>query len=88
MVCLTSKKKATSSGLAFFSDRKVDSLTRRIGNSKLRDLVVGIDIALRSRLLTRTDTEISQRLLVPGLRSVQVSADEAADYIKGIRDAQ
>ncbi|KAJ0103941.1 hypothetical protein J7T55_010958 [Diaporthe amygdali] len=76
------ERRATSSGLAFFSDRKVDSLTRRIGNSKLRDLVVGIDTALRSRLLTRTDTEISQCLLVPGLRSVQVSADEAAVYIK------
>ncbi|KAG6355169.1 hypothetical protein INS49_004250 [Diaporthe citri] len=74
-------RRATSSGLAFFSERKVELLTRKIGNSRLRDLIVGIDTALRSGLLTQTDTEISQSLLLSGLRSVQVSPDEAAIYI-------
>lgn len=79
---------ATSSGLAFFSERKVDLLVRRIGNSRLRDLIVGIDTALRSSLLTRTDTEISQSLLISGLRLVQVTPEEAAIYVKGTYNAQ
>ncbi|KAF3392675.1 hypothetical protein F1880_008625 [Penicillium rolfsii] len=40
-----------SSGLAFFSDKKIDSLAKRLGNPQIRDLVAQIDNAIRMRLL-------------------------------------
>ncbi|KAH6869509.1 fungal-specific transcription factor domain-containing protein [Thelonectria olida] len=73
-------QRVTSSGLAFFSDHKVECLARTIGNSRLRELVNDIDIALRSRLLTRADVQIAHLSRVH--HQPQISADEATVYIQ------
>jgi hypothetical protein len=39
-----------SSGLAFFSEQKVTSLTQKIGNTRLQDIVKKLDDYIASRL--------------------------------------
>ncbi|KAH6646395.1 hypothetical protein BKA67DRAFT_584174 [Truncatella angustata] len=73
-------RRVTSSGLAFFSNYKVEGLVQRIGNPRLRELVNEVDGALRFRLLKRADVQLAT------LRGVQyealVTSDEAVVYIQ------
>ena len=48
-----------SSGLAFFSEKRVDSLVKRLGHIQVRDLVQQIDKTIRTRLLSRPGKDIS-----------------------------
>nr|XP_001391078.2 hypothetical protein ANI_1_628054 [Aspergillus niger CBS 513.88] len=41
----------TSSSLAFFTERRINSLSHRLGNDRLRELVEAIESVIRSRLL-------------------------------------
>ncbi|KAJ9156664.1 Fungal specific transcription factor [Pleurostoma richardsiae] len=74
-------QRVPSSGLAFFSDHKVDGLVQKIGNSRLRELVNAMDIALRSRLLTRADNELARLRFGKGHPRTQITAHEAAVFI-------
>ncbi|KAK1851791.1 fungal specific transcription factor [Colletotrichum chrysophilum] len=75
-------KIAPSSGLAYFSDQKVDQLVQRIGDSRIRDLVNGIDAALQSSILTRTDEVLSRLGSERRCPPVRIPADESRLYIR------
>ncbi|KAF0330649.1 fungal specific transcription factor [Colletotrichum asianum] len=70
-------RRAPSSGLAYFSDQKVDQLVQRIGDSRIRDLVNGIDAALQSSILTRTDEVLSRLGSERRCPPVRIPADES-----------
>ncbi|KAF4477535.1 Fumonisin cluster-specific transcription factor FUM21 [Colletotrichum fructicola Nara gc5] len=74
-------RRAPSSGLAYFSDQKVDQLVQRIGDSRIRDLVNGIDAALQSSILTRTDEVLSRLGSERRCPPVRIPADESRLYI-------
>ncbi|BCS19465.1 Zn(II)2Cys6 transcription factor [Aspergillus puulaauensis] len=70
-----------SSGLAFFSEKRVDSLVKRLGHTQVRDLIQQIDKSIRTRLLSRPGKDIS----LYSLASVQpelVIYPEAASHIQ------
>jgi hypothetical protein len=46
-----------TSGLAFFSDRKINSLVERLGSDEIRHLVYQIDDAIKMRLLARSSSD-------------------------------
>ncbi|KAL4868033.1 hypothetical protein BDV12DRAFT_186179 [Aspergillus spectabilis] len=48
-----------SSGLAFFSEKRVDSLVKRLGDTHVRELVHQIDQTIRTHLLARPGKYIS-----------------------------
>ncbi|CAI0643284.1 unnamed protein product, partial [Colletotrichum noveboracense] len=73
---------APSSGLAYFSDQKVDQLVQRIGDSRIRDLVNGIDAALQSNILTRTDEVLSRLGSERRCPPVRIPADESRLYVR------
>ncbi|OJZ82293.1 hypothetical protein ASPFODRAFT_64327 [Aspergillus luchuensis CBS 106.47] len=49
----------TSSSLAFFTERRINSLSHRLGNDRLRELVETIESVIRSRLLAEGPSSIS-----------------------------
>ncbi|KAL3256621.1 hypothetical protein ABHI18_007455 [Aspergillus niger] len=49
----------TSSSLAFFTERRINSLSHRLGNDRLRELVEAIESVIRSRLLAEGPSAIS-----------------------------
>ncbi|KAJ5197705.1 hypothetical protein N7449_008184 [Penicillium cf. viridicatum] len=69
-----------SSGLAFFSDKKVESLVKRLGNAEIRDLVHQIDNAIRMRLLANSNNDITSVNIVGPLASEQPSSAELKSY--------
>lgn len=71
-----------SSGLAFFSDAKVDSLVQRTNNEELRYLVDVIDTTLQTRLLKRADAEFSTLCLSGSQCQVSLVPEEAPIYLK------
>ncbi|KAK2751490.1 fungal specific transcription factor, partial [Colletotrichum kahawae] len=72
----------TRSGLAYFSDQKVDQLVQRIGNSRIRELINGIDAALQSSILTRTDEVLSRLGSERRCHPIRIPADESGLYIR------
>lgn len=71
-----------SSGLAFFSDAKVDSLVQRTNNNELRYLIDVIDTTLQTRLLKRADAEFSKMCLSRSQCQEFLLPEEAPIYIK------
>ncbi|PYH69236.1 Zn(II)2Cys6 transcription factor [Aspergillus vadensis CBS 113365] len=49
----------TSSSLAFFTEHRINSLSHRLGNDRLRELVENIESVIRSRLLAEGPSSIS-----------------------------
>ncbi|KAL4783737.1 fungal-specific transcription factor domain-containing protein [Aspergillus varians] len=70
-----------SSGLAFFSEKRVDSLVKRLGHTHLRDLVHEIDKTIRTRLLARPDKDISLYSLAK-IQAELLIDPEAASHIQ------
>jgi hypothetical protein len=71
-----------SSGLAFFSDAKVDSLVQRTNNNELRYLIDVIDTTLQTQILKRADAEFSELCLSKSQRQVFLLPEEAPIYLK------
>ncbi|KAL4920594.1 hypothetical protein BDW62DRAFT_215853 [Aspergillus aurantiobrunneus] len=69
------------SGLAFFSEKRVDSLVKRLGHTRVRDLVHQIDQKIRTRLLTRPDRDVSLYSLAKTQTEI-VLDPEAASHIQ------
>ncbi|KAL2815129.1 fungal-specific transcription factor domain-containing protein [Aspergillus granulosus] len=70
-----------SSGIAFFSSKRVDSLVKRLGNTHLRELVHQIDKTIRTRLLARPEKEISLYSLVKSPIQLEIDPD-ATNHIQ------
>lgn len=70
-----------SSGLAFFSQRKIDSLTKRLGNPRLRQLVDSVEDLVRSRLSDQVKAD-PWRSRYRALEPVHISKDETQDFIQ------
>ncbi|KAL3441412.1 hypothetical protein BJX65DRAFT_313852 [Aspergillus insuetus] len=64
-----------SSGIAFFSPRRVDSLVKRLGNTHLRELIHQIDKTIRTRLLARPEKEISLYSLANAHTELEIDSD-------------
>ncbi|CEL03534.1 hypothetical protein ASPCAL04688 [Aspergillus calidoustus] len=64
-----------SSGIAFFSPKRVDSLVKRLGNTHLRELVHQIDRTIRTRLLARPEKEISLYSLAKVQTELEIGSD-------------
>ncbi|KAE8331069.1 cytochrome P450 [Aspergillus sergii] len=47
-----------SSNLAFFSEKKIQSLTQKLGNSRLKELVDGIEAVIEDRVTARGATSV------------------------------
>ncbi|KAL2829060.1 fungal-specific transcription factor domain-containing protein [Aspergillus pseudoustus] len=67
-----------SSGVAFFSAKRVDSLVKRLGNTHLRELVHQIDKTIRTRLLARPEKEISLYSLAKAPAELELDPDAAS----------
>ncbi|OJJ61752.1 hypothetical protein ASPSYDRAFT_128692 [Aspergillus sydowii CBS 593.65] len=70
-----------SSGLAFFSEKRVDSLVKRLGHTQVRDLVQQIDKTIRTRLLSRPGKDISLYSLA-SIQTELVIYPEAESHIQ------
>ncbi|KAJ0413181.1 hypothetical protein BJY00DRAFT_306504 [Aspergillus carlsbadensis] len=68
-------KAIPSSGIAFFSPKRVDSLVKRLGNTHLRELVHQIDKTIRTRLLARPEKEISLYSLAKAHPELEIDSD-------------
>ncbi|KAL2865091.1 uncharacterized protein BJX67DRAFT_359229 [Aspergillus lucknowensis] len=66
-----------SSGIAFFSPKRVDSLVKRLADTRLEDLIHQIDKTIRTRLLARPEREISLYTLAKA--PTQLEVDPEAD---------
>lgn len=71
-----------SSGLAFFSDAKVDSLVQRTNNNELRYLIDAIDTTLQTNLLKRADAEFSKLYLSRSQCQEFLLPEEAPIFLK------
>ncbi|KAF9889631.1 hypothetical protein FE257_007139 [Aspergillus nanangensis] len=74
-------QRVPSSGIAFFSNARIDSLIGKLGNTRLKDLVHQVDGAIRLGLLGRSDTEFSRTSLDDAQHPEQVPENEARLYI-------
>ncbi|PLB50916.1 hypothetical protein P170DRAFT_406346 [Aspergillus steynii IBT 23096] len=79
-------KQVSSSGIAFFSEERIQSLTRVIGNSRLRDLIHQMDLTIRTRLLARSDHEVTQSPLNRAPNPDTIPLKQAEAYIKSYFD--
>lgn len=59
----------------------MNSLCTRLGNTKLRDVIYQVDNTIRTRLVTRSDTEIPQAGLTQLAPREPVPVHEALAYI-------
>ncbi|KAJ5354050.1 hypothetical protein N7541_006614 [Penicillium brevicompactum] len=69
-----------SSGLAFFSEKKLESLVKRLGSSEIRELVHQIDNEIRTRFLASTNNDNAFAHGVRPLALDQPSSDELQSY--------
>ncbi|EWZ94025.1 hypothetical protein FOCG_07361 [Fusarium oxysporum f. sp. radicis-lycopersici 26381] len=74
-------QRVASSGLAFFSQHKIDSLTKRLGNPRLRQLVDSVEDLVRSRLSDQVKAD-PWRSRYRALEPVHISKDETQDFIQ------
>ncbi|KAL4965485.1 transcription factor domain-containing protein [Aspergillus stella-maris] len=66
-----------SSGLAFFSERRVNSMVKRLGHTRVKDLVHQIDVTIKTRLLARPGKDISLYSLAKDPRELIVDPEAA-----------
>lgn len=71
----------TSSSLAFFTERRIYSLSQRLGNNRLNDLVETIESVIRSRLLAQGPSSISLVTFKKPSDIEQVPLEKAKSYI-------
>ncbi|KAJ5817409.1 fungal-specific transcription factor domain-containing protein [Penicillium robsamsonii] len=76
-----SSLQVTSSSLAFFSERRIHSLSQRLGNDRLNELVETIESVIRSRLLAQGPSSISLITFRKPSDIEQVPLDEVRLYI-------
>ncbi|KAL4795833.1 fungal-specific transcription factor domain-containing protein [Aspergillus venezuelensis] len=67
-----------SSGLAFFSEKRVDSMAKRLGHTRVKDLVHQIDKTIKTRLLARPGQDISLYSLAKDPRELIIDPEAAA----------
>ncbi|KAL5343241.1 fungal-specific transcription factor domain-containing protein [Aspergillus crustosus] len=80
-VLMAHDDRVPSSGLAFFSDKRVDSLVKRLGDTHVRELVHQIDLTIKTRLLARPGKTISLYSLAK-VQTEPVIEREAAAHIQ------
>ncbi|KAF7594137.1 hypothetical protein BBP40_009986 [Aspergillus hancockii] len=71
----------SSSNLAFFSDRKIQSLTQRLGNTRLRELVECIETAIEGRVTAQGVPSISPVTFKKPTSSARISNEAARGYV-------
>ncbi|KAE8337782.1 hypothetical protein BDV24DRAFT_166916 [Aspergillus arachidicola] len=71
-----------SSGLAFFSDRKINSLVERLGSAEIRNLVHQIDNAIRLRLLASSHSDTFPADLARPPTVETLPSPEVESYVK------
>ncbi|KAJ6189771.1 fungal-specific transcription factor domain-containing protein [Penicillium mononematosum] len=71
----------TSSSLAFFSEPRIHSLSQRLGNDRLNELVETIESVIRSRLLAQGPSSISLITFRKPPDIEQVPLDEVKLYV-------
>lgn len=76
-----SSVQVTSSSLAFFTERRIYSLSQRLGNNRLNDLVETIESVIRSRLLAQGPSSISLVTFKKPSDIEQVPLEKAKSYI-------
>ncbi|KAE8153800.1 fungal-specific transcription factor domain-containing protein [Aspergillus avenaceus] len=70
----------TSSNIAFFSDRKIQSLTQRLGNTRLKELVECIETVIEGRI-TAQGTTVSPVTFKKPPGSVAITPEDARLYV-------
>ncbi|KAE8354945.1 fungal-specific transcription factor domain-containing protein [Aspergillus coremiiformis] len=70
-----------SSNLAFFSDRKIQSLTQKLGNTRLNELVDCIEAAIECRVTARGVPSISPVTFKKPLSSIRISKEQMQVYV-------
>ncbi|KAB8264315.1 fungal-specific transcription factor domain-containing protein [Aspergillus pseudonomiae] len=70
-----------SSNLAFFSDMKIQSLTQKLGNSRLKELVDGIEAIIEGRVTAQGATTISPVTFKKPLSSTRISGGLTRVYV-------
>lgn len=74
--------KVTSSSLAFFSEHRIHSLSQRLGNDRLNQLVETIESVIRSRLLAEGPSSKTRISFRKPSDPVQIPLDKATLYIQ------
>lgn len=73
----------TSSGMSFFSNRRVSALTKRIGTDGLREIVENLDNLIMKRVCFQHDSSWTRINFQQPITREEVTPDEARAYIKG-----
>jgi ABC-type siderophore export system fused ATPase/permease subunit len=71
----------TSSSLAFFTERRINSLSQRLGNDRLSELVETIESIIRSRILAEGPSSISLVTFGKPSDIERVSVDKIRLYV-------
>ncbi|KAL2869162.1 transcription factor domain-containing protein [Aspergillus lucknowensis] len=71
----------TSSSLAFFTEHRIHSLSQRLGNNRLNELVETIETVIRSRILAQGPSSISRITFKRPADIEHVPLDKAKLYI-------
>lgn len=72
----------TSSSLAFFSEHRIHSLSQRLGNDRLNQLVETIESVIRSRLLAEGPSSKTRISFRKPSDPVHIPLDKATLYIQ------
>ncbi|KAB8230930.1 transcription factor domain-containing protein [Aspergillus alliaceus] len=70
-----------SSSLAFFSDRKIHSLTQKLGNNRLEELVENIEAIIEGRITARGTASVSPVTFKKPRSSIRTSEEMARVYV-------
>lgn len=77
------KKKVGSSGVAFFSEQRIASISNRLGHRKVRKIMETLTTAISSRMNASTHPfAITQRYKTPSALS-QISEESTKSYLSG-----
>ncbi|GKZ34826.1 hypothetical protein AbraIFM66950_005182 [Aspergillus brasiliensis] len=71
----------TSSSLAFFTERRINSLSQRLGNNRLSELVETIESVIRSRLLGKGPSANLRVTLEKPSENERISLDKVRLYV-------
>lgn len=72
-----------SSNLAFFSEKKIQSLTLKLENSRLKELVDSIEALIEDRVTARGATSISPVTFKKPPGSTRISLELTRAYVDG-----
>jgi hypothetical protein len=73
----------TSSGLAFFSGERVNSITEKTGSTRLQELIEKLEDIILTRLCMKGDSPWHRIHFKKPEKKVEVHAEVARSYIEG-----